>query len=516
MKKLSIFVLPPLAGALCVYGWAPFEWWPLSLLGFAALFLLLVAAKTPLSAAFLGFSFGLGMHLTGHGWVLNTLNTKAGLPLIYAAFCTFIFAAYLALYIAVPCMVWHMTTSGKQSRHARIEATSHKIWGWGKTIGMGVIFSSLLTIGEWARSLFFNGFSSLSLGYSLIDTWLAGYAPVLGLYGVSWLGYFIAALGASALVFFKNWRMTGVLSMCLFGAGFVLVQVEWARPIGAPLTYRLVQSNIPQERKFDPSYASRHLDQLLNSITRQPADLIITPEIAFTAYINELPGETLSRLRRFSSRTGSHLFLGVATSSTNGAAYNSLVHIAPEQESLTRYDKVRLMPFGEYSPLGFRWFTDSLHIPLKDLNVGAEIQAPFVVGTHRIGTLICSEDLVGRDALRWLPEAGVLLNPSNLAWFEGSRAIAQLFQNTRMRALEAGRPILRVTNTGITAHISPKGAVLDELLDEREGTLVGTVQPMRGRTPYAIWGDRLIIVVCLVALLLFVMRRTLRKRATAS
>ncbi|MDO8892968.1 MAG: apolipoprotein N-acyltransferase [Sulfurimicrobium sp.] len=143
----------------------------------------------------------------------------------------------------------------------------------------------------------------------------------------------------------------------------------------------------------------------------------------------------------------------------------------------------------EYSPTGFSWFTGSLNIPLKDMSPGGRNQAPFALGIQRVGTLICHEDLTGQEVRRWLPSATLLLNPSNLAWFEGSLAIGQRLQIVRMRALESGRPILRVTNTGVTAQIDAQGRVLGRLPVSVEGVLSGTVQPQQGVTPYGRWGD---------------------------
>lgn len=501
MKRFSVLIFAILFGALSVLGWTPFDWWPISLLGFAALFLLLSSSNTVLHAASVGFAFGFGLHGAGHGWVLNSLHSKAGLSLVPAVFSTVIFVTYLALYSAVPCLLWRIVVPHRSlSCLSDVAACQKKsdLFVW---YGALAAFSSLLTLGEWARSLFFNGFTSLSLGYGLVDTWLAGYAPVMGLYGVSWLGYYIAGL-VMLMLWHRNSRpISAVLLMVIIGIGFGLDRYNWVQPSGAPLSYRLIQSNVAQERKFDPLYGRQQMQQLVETIERQRADMIITPETAFTMFFNELPGDTLSRLQKFSARTGSHLFLGMGTSAASGAGYNSMIQITPDETGITRYDKVRLMPFGEYSPNGFGWFTSLLSIPLKDLSPGSVDQPPFIVGEQRIGASICHEDLVGENTRRWLPAVGIIMNPSNLAWFQGSLAIGQFLQITRMRALESGRPILRVSNTGITAHIAHRGNVISSLPETVEGTLTGYVQPMQGDTPYARWGDWLVVIGCSMNLL---------------
>ena len=186
---------------------------------------------------------------------------------------------------------------------------------------------------------------------------------------------------------------------------------------------------------------------------------------------------------------GDQNFTGIATLAANAEGHNSVLHLAPGASRIGQYDKVRLMPFGEYGPAGFGWFSAALAIPLKDLRPGNSDQQAFRVGEQSIATLICHEDLIGEDARRWLPAATLFINPSNLAWFEGSAAIAQRLQVVRMRAMESGRPILRATNTGITAQIDQRGRVIRQLPEMQEGTLSGEVQAMQGLTPYACFGD---------------------------
>lgn len=483
MKLLTAVAAAFLLGALAVFAWDPFGWWPIALISYAGLFWLVSNSQTVRQAGITGLAFGLGLHLFGSGWVFGALHSKAGMGLTPAIFSTAIFVVYLALFTAIPCLLlrgvcWR--AFGRPGVHAA-----------GSSLPIAVmVFSSLLTLGEWARGLFFNGFTSLALGYSLIDTWLSGYVPIFGLYGVSWIGLCFSGM---LVVIISGTRKEKVVSLIVFlalnGTGVALNRIVWTQPFGPPLYYRLIQSNIAQEHKFNPSYLRQQTQRLIDMIERRPADLIVTPETAFPMFLNELPDDALSSLQQFSQRTGSHVFLGIATIAANSDGYNSMIHIAPDQNGMARYNKIRLMPFGEYTPVGFGWFTASLNIPLKDMSAGTVNQAPFVIGTQRIGTLICHEDLTGQEARHWLPSASLLLNPSNLAWFEGSLAIDQRLQIVRMRALESGRPILRVANTGITAAIDARGSVLARLPAAREGILSGVIQPVQGLTPYARWGD---------------------------
>ncbi len=475
MRIATALTLAGASGVIAVQGWAPLAWWWLAMLAYAALFYLLRHTRTAVQAGLLGLVFGLALQLFGHGWVLDALHRKSGMALAPAALSSLIFAAYLALFSSLPCVIWRFIVKAAASKPPDI------------TLSSCAAFASLMTLGEWGRSLPFNGFTSLSLGYALIDTWLAGYAPIAGVYGLGWLGYYFAA----SLVLILTLRRAAptLVLAALLVSGVALLSVDWVQANGPPLKYRLLQSNVAQERKFDPSSRVRQMQRLVASIEHQPADLIVTPETAFTVFFNELPSGILSRLQRFSQDNGSHLFLGIATLAANAEGHNSVLHLAPGASRIGQYDKVRLMPFGEYGPAGFGWFSAALAIPLKDLRPGNSDQQAFRVGEQSIATLICHEDLIGEDARRWLPAATLFINPSNLAWFEGSAAIAQRLQVVRMRAMESGRPILRATNTGITAQIDQRGRVIRQLPEMQEGTLSGEVQAMQGLTPYACFGD---------------------------
>jgi len=484
-----------LFGAFSVLGWAPFGWWPVAIIGYAILFWLALNSASTIRACLLGLAFGFGLHLMGSGWVFGALHNKTGMALIPSVLSIFVFVMYLALFTAIPCLSWRALLKLNKGVALAGRGSMPSFW-------VIVTFAALLTLGEWARSLFFNGFTSLALGYSLIDTWLSGYAPVIGLYGLSWIGFFFSG---TLVALISRYRPAVGLNfvVVIIGVGFVLSQATWVQPSGGLLHYRLIQSNVAQERKFDPLYVREQTLRLVDIIEHNAADLIVTPETAFPMFLNELPGDALSRLQQFSQRTRSHVFMGIASIAANSDGYNSVVRIAPDQGGIDQYNKVVLMPFGEYSPTGFAWFTKSLSIPLKDMSAGTREQAPFAIGAQQIGTLICHEDLTGEAARRWLPATTLLINPSNLAWFEGSLAITQRLQIVRMRALESGRPILRVTNTGITAHVDHRGRVMALLPETKEGVLDGHVQPVSGSTPYAIVGDWVAVLGGALLLLLF-------------
>lgn len=513
LAPLVAYILAAISGAIAVLGWAPFGWWPLALASYAVLFGLICNAGKPLHAGIIGLGFGIGLHLTGHGWIYAALHSKAALGIVPAGLGTLVFLIYLAAFTAVPCWLFRFAL---KERAARTTATLSS------SLISTVLFAGLLTLGEWGRSLFFNGFTSLSLGYSLIDTWFAGYAPVAGLYGVSWAGMCTAALTSLLVVARSRLAHTAAVSgfLVLAFGGWLLGTVQWTHATGSQLSYRLIQSNVAQEKKFDAIHVRQHVLNLLAAIEQAPADIIATPETAFPLFLNELPAEALQRLQHFAQQTGSHIFAGIAITAANAEGYNSVLEIAPQPITggMARYNKVRLMPFGEYSPAGFGWFTRSLSIPLKDMKAGAPGQRPLTVTVRGqqqgIGTLICHEDLVGRDAADRGVATSLFLNPSNLAWFEDSLAIAQRLQIVRMRALETGRPILRVANTGITAQIDTRGGVIAQLSPAQGGVLSGNVQPVSGTTPFMLVSDMPVIALSVMTTLFAFGGRRRRPHAT--
>jgi apolipoprotein N-acyltransferase len=365
-----------------------------------------------------------------------------------------------------------------------------------------------MTAGEMARALVVDRLSSLSMGYALIDTWLAGWAPVLGAYGLSWIGYWLGAALALNLTARRQATARRLLDLTplagLLLAGLLLQQVHWTESLGRPLLFRLVQPNTHQGKKFDPAFQARLTRQVLDMLTAEPADLVVAPETAFPLYWNELPSGTIKALQDFATRSGSHLMFGVATVGSQAQGHNSMVHLQPHWPTASLYDKIHLFPFGEYTPKALGWITRDLAIPMQDLSAGEATQSAFTLAhrqrTLAIGTLICNENMISDEARRWAPLTNLLINPGNMAWFDGTLAIDQGQQITRMRALEVSRPILRVSNTGDTALISESGVLIHALPLGVATSMTGTITGQTGLTPYVRWGDWPVGALCLLSL----------------
>ncbi len=465
-----------LAGALAVAGFAPFGLWPLTLLSLAVLFGQL--SRTPsVRAGFLtGLAWGLGFFLAGVSWVFVSLWVYGGMPAWLAGLATFLFCAFLALFPA---------TAGALQGHKR--------WPGSPALRLLLLIPLAWSVTEWVRGWIFTGFPWLVVGYSQVpDGPLAGYAPLFGVYGVS----FLLALSAGLLAWGATtrgplaprvWAATAVVALGV--GGQALRGIQWTHPDGAPTTVALLQGNIPQDMKWQPERTRATLESYARLAAASPARLVILPETALPLFESELPEAYRDGLIALGRRNGGDVLAGLPTGSLDSAYYNSVVSFgsAPGQ----RYSKAHLVPFGEYIPLKavWGWVIEVLHIPLSDFARGAVDQRPLAIGGQQVAADICYEDAFGEEIIRQLPEASVLVNVSNLAWFGDSLAPWQHAQMSQMRALETGRMMLRATNTGLTAIIDAKGQVLAHLPLFTAGSLAGEIQGYAGSTPYVRWGN---------------------------
>ncbi len=476
MRYLPVSMLPISlgTGALAVAGFAPFDFWPLPMLSLAVLFTLLARTASMRAGFLVGLTWGLGFFIAGVSWVFVSLSVHGGMAAWLAALATFLFCAVLALF---PAAVGALQARWPVSPALRLLLLMPLAWG-------GT---------EWVRGWLFTGFPWLVAGYSQVPASpLAGYAPLVGVYGVSFLLALIAALLAWVVTTrgrhaTRAWATVAIVALGV--GGQALRGVAWTTPDGAPTTVALLQGNIPQDLKWQPEKAQATLESYARMATASPAQLIVLPETALPLFESDLPDSYRAGLASLGRKNGGDVLTGVPTGSLAGAYYNSVISLgaAPSQ----RYHKVHLVPFGEYIPLKavWGWVIEVLHIPLSDFARGAVDQRPLAIGGQRVAANICYEDAFGEEIIRQLPEASVLVNVSNLAWFGDSFAPWQHAQMSQMRALETGRMMLRATNTGVTAIIDARGHVLASLPPFTAGSLSGKIQGYAGSTPYVRWGN---------------------------
>ena len=463
-----------------VPAYAPVEWFPLALAALAVLIHLWLGAQGPRAAAWAGFWFGMGMYLAGVSWVYISMHRFGAMAAPLAAFATLALCAVLALYLAL--------AGALQSRFRAPPA-----------VRAALVIPALWTLAEWLRATLFTGFPWLSLGTAAIDTPLAGFAPLGGVFAASFVT--AAAAGLLWCIALGQARWAAAAAFALLGiAGAGLRGVEWTAPAGAPFEASLVQGNVPQDLKFDPARYALTLETYARLAEASRARLIVLPETAVPRMLDSVDPAYLARLEAVARRNGGDLLLGAPTRVAPGAYYNSVVSFGVSPRQL--YHKVHLVPFGEFVPPGFGWIVRVLSIPLADFSRGAADQKPLAVAGQRIAANVCYEDAYGNELIRKLPEATLLVNVSNVAWFGDSLAPAQHLQIARARALETGRMHLTATNTGITALIGRDGQVLARLAPFTEGRLDAMVQGYSGATPYVRFGDWPALAACAALLLL--------------
>ncbi|MDD2741584.1 MAG: apolipoprotein N-acyltransferase [Rhodocyclaceae bacterium] len=471
LKKRAVpYLIAAASGAVGVLCFAPFGLFWLAPLIWLGLFYGWLKASGPRQALFIGLSFGLGFFLTGVSWVYVSLSVFGGMPWWLAGVGAFLFCAVMALF-------------------PMLAGWAFKRWQPAAFWQQALLFAALITTVDWLRSWIFTGFPWLAVGYSqATPSPLAGFAPLLGVHGLSLL----LALSAALLL---RWRIGLPFLALISAAGLGLSQVAWTTPVGQPISVALIQGNVPQEMKFRPEAFIRTLELYRSLIEENPAQLIVLPETAIPAFFDQLPPDYIDALKSAAQRHGGDIILGTLTG--NGEHYfNSAISLG--QSPLQVYSKSHLVPFGEMIPPGFSWFMDFASIPMSSFSRGPETQPPLAVAGQSVAVNICYEDVFGEEIIRSLPAAGILANLSNTAWFGRSLAQPQHLQIAQMRAAETGRPMLRATNTGMTAIIGADGKIQAVLEAFTTGVLRGQVQAHEGSTPYARFGNRLALGLMLL------------------
>lgn len=480
-----------LAGALCVFAFAPFGWWPLEILGLATLFYQVLRSTSVKAAALIGWAFVTGWTVAGVHWLYVSMHTYGAMPAPLAALAVLLLGAAMGLYGALAMgSAWWL----------------RQRWTLPLPAANLLVFPAVWALFEWVRGWLFTGFPWLSSGYAHNHSPLAGFAPIIGVYGLGWLAAVIA--GALLLLLHRSRLRAAALAIGICVAGVGLSFLQWTYPEGKPISVRLLQGNIPQDEKFNGAKIMSNMKLYQDAITAAPADLIATPETAIITLQQQLPPDYLPGIAQFLNKTNSNLILGIFTADSQTAYFNSVIGIPAKLGSgFYRYDKHHLVPYGEFIPYGFRWFVNLMSIPLGDMTSGRDIQPAFPIKDQRVLPNICYEDLFGEEIAAQLNRpaqdqkpATMLLNTSNLAWFGDTIAIPQHLQISQMRTLETGRPMLRATNTGATAIINGDGKVVQQLPVNTFGTLAANVQGMAGSTPYIIWGNKLFLALTALSL----------------
>lgn len=456
-----------------------------------------------------GWWFAWGWLCATFWWLYISMHVYGGMPGALAAAAVAALAGALALYYGAACAAWLVLMRG---------ATGSARMGRGS-----FLFAALWTLAELMRGQWFTGFPWGAVGYAHVDSALQGYAPWVGVYGIGAL----AAGGAMALATLVFQRLPWRKGI---GAGFIGLLVlsapwawshfrgDWTQSAGQA-TVRLLQGNIAQDEKFIPG---RGLDEALiwygQRLQDNLASLVIAPETAIPLLPSSLPpGYWVQLTKHYAEHPDQLALVGMPMGSFQTGYSNALVSLGGAPMNAYRYDKHHLVPFGEFIPPLFRWFIDLMHIPLGNFQRGALRQPAVAWQNQRLAPNICYEDLFGEELARSFIDRSraptVMVNISNIAWFGDSIAIDQHLNIARLRSLEFQRPMVRATNTGMTAVIDHQGQVTAQLPRHSAGVLVASVEG-RGDTPtwFAKWASRWrlwpLVTLCALIMLWVWVRRT--------
>ena len=474
------------AGVVLPFAFAPFDLWWLAPLVVAAT-TVLWHGLAPRQAFRAGFAFGCAAFLFGTYWIYISVVIFGGAPVALALLLMFGLVLIMALYYGLVAVgVARLVTS-----------TQSWLTPWS--------VAAFWVLAEWCRGWILSGFPWLSLGYSQLASPLAGYAPLVGVYGVS-AAVVITGVALLGLTGGLRPLVTAVVVIhVVVGTGAWLRGMEWSEPTGREVRVALVQGAIRQDQKWlrenvRPTLALYRDLTLANT----SADVVVWPEVALPARRQQLT-DYLESLERQLVRTDTALAYGVIDVDDD-QYYNALFALGRGEGA---YRKHHLVPYGEYFPVPdfVREWMRLSGLPFADLTAGRGDQPPLILAGTPVAASICYEDAFATEQHHMFPDAEYIVNVTNDAWFGESIAPYHHLDIARFRSLETGRPQLRVANTGITAIIGPRGELVATLGLFEQDVLTGAIEPRRGSTPYISVGNWPIVSLSLLLTAVLIMRR---------
>lgn len=481
-------LLALVAGALTTLSLAPFDIWPLALLSIGLIYLGLreLPAK---QAAGRGWCYGFGLFASGVSWVYVSIHDFGAAPPLLAGALTLGFVAGLALFFALLGWLWSRWFRQSSSPLTNV-----------------LVFTALWLALDALRGWVLTGFPWLYAGYSQLEGPLAGLAPLGGVWLLTFVIVLTAALSVELPRLLAHKRaLVGSLALlaALWVGALGMGQHGWTTPKGEPITVAAMQGNVAQSIKWDPKKLEMQL-QLYRDMTfrSRPVDLMVWPETAVPILKEHAEGY-LTMMSRFANERQSALITGVPVRQPNAEGelryYNGLTTAGDAQGT---YLKQKLVPFGEYVPLQdmLRGLIAFFDLPMSDFARGAPDQVLLQAKGYQIAPFICYEVVYPEFAASLSAQSDMLLTVSNDAWFGHSIGPLQHLQMAQMRALEAGRWMVRATNNGVTVLINPQGRIVEQIPAFEEAVLYGEVTPMQGLTPYLQWRSWPLIVLCVLLL----------------
>lgn len=494
MTMMLKFILTLLCGLLLPLAFAPFNIYSIAFISPAIL--LFIWLKSAEKQAFLlGWMFGIGFFGVGISWIYISIHQFGNASVFLSVLITTLFVLFLALFPAAQAWIFRKFFSRSS-----------------EAITCLCAFPALWVTWEYLRTILFTGFPWLFLGYAQLNTPLHGFAPLIGVYGLSFLTALIA--GALVLLATRQTFFIKMISLILIfgfvGMGYFFSKHTWTKPIDQPIRVSLIQGNIPQSIKWDPSFLAQNMN-IYKELTFEhwSSELIVWPEGAFPV-VAQNSSQFIYLLGKAAEKHQATIIFGAPIENIiTKQYYNGLLMIGKNQGE---YWKQHLVPFGEYVPIAFIFqrVMNYFAIPMSAFSPGPSHQSLLQFNDILIAPFICYEIAYPAEVLNRAEKSNVLLTISDDSWFGRSIALAQHLQMAQMRALEMGRYVLLSTNTGITAFISPMGTILKGAPIDQRMVITDNIQPMTGKTPLMMWKYYPMMIV--VILLLCVARLRSRSR----
>ncbi|MND90544.1 Apolipoprotein N-acyltransferase [compost metagenome] len=475
------------AGAITTLALAPFDIWPLALLA-AGLFYLGLRELSPRQALGRGWCFGFGLYAAGTSWIYVSINTYGGATPLLATGLLLAFFAAIAWFFALPAWLWARWLRRNEA-----------------PLADALCFAALWVGQEAFRGWFLTGFPWLYSGYSQLDGPLSGLAPLGGM----WLISFCLALCAALLCNLHRLRarksflaVAIVLLLAPWAIGLALKNHAWTSPAGKPLTVAALQGNVEQELKWNPEHINAQLALYRDmSFSSKPVDLLVWPETAVPILKEQAQGY-LDMMGNFAAERNSALITGLPVREVVHEQRRYYNGITVTGEGDGTYLKQKLVPFGEYVPLQdmLRGLIAFFDLPMSDFARGPADQPLLQAKGYQIAPYICYEVVYPEFAASLAARSDILLTISNDTWFGTSIGPLQHLQMAQMRALEAGRWMIRATNNGVTGLIDPFGRITAQIPQFERGILYGEVVPMQQLTPYLQWRSWPLVILCALLL----------------
>lgn len=507
-------ILALAVGSIYVLGYAPFNYWFLSLL--AVFVLLVLLYRQGYWRGFLiAWSFGIGLFGSGASWIYNSLFIYGGIASEISTLITALFCVFMALFYGLFGLFYCLFNYQRYSIFSSFVVPK---------IMQIISFASLWTLFELLRTHIYVGFPWLLLGNALVDSPLSHWAPIGGTFLIGFLtlitiaSLFHLLLLVPTIYVFRNQPKAFTLLLIIlapWAIGFRLQFFEWTQPIAKPIDVAIIQANTPQELKWNETQLGA-IREVYYRITREQThqDLIVWPEAAIP-YVYKEDDSFYNPIDFLARQTNTTLIIGSLRIDSDLRTYNSvLVAGARLAKVQPVYDKKTLVPFGEYVPLeGYlsQWLS-LLDLSIHTITPGTNF-APFQTSEWGIASSICYEITQGQYIARLARGANFLVTLSNDSWFSDSLGPHQHNHLARMRALENQLYLIRSTNNGVTSVIAPNGKIVAEVPQFQQRVLTTQITPRQGWTLYQFGGDIPMILISAVLSLvsLIIYRRNQKK-----